>query len=59
MTAQSVTPRPRRSIGWALWLEWFAIKLALEVSTLMAIGLVGLDLSIGLMLTALGQGLAG
>jgi len=47
------------AIGWALWLEWFAIKLALEVSTLMAIGLVGLDLSIGLALTALGQGLAG
>ena len=47
------------AIGWALWLEWFAIKLALEVSTLAAIGLVGLDLSIGLALTALGQGLAG
>jgi hypothetical protein len=45
------------AIGWALWLEWFAIKLALEVSTLAALGLVGLDLSIGLALTALGQGL--
>jgi hypothetical protein len=45
------------AIGWALWLEWFAIKLALETSTLAALGLVGLDLSIGLALTALGQGL--
>jgi hypothetical protein len=46
------------AIGWALWLEWFAIKLALGVSTLPAIGLVGLDLAIGLTLTALGQALA-
>jgi len=45
------------AIGWALWLEWFAIKLALEVSTLAALALLGLDLSIGLALTALGQGL--
>jgi hypothetical protein len=45
------------AIGWALWLEWFAIRLALETSTLAAIGLVGLDLSIGLALTALGQAL--
>jgi hypothetical protein len=45
------------AIGWALWLEWFAIKLALESSTLAALGLLGLDLSIGLALTALGQGL--
>jgi hypothetical protein len=45
------------AIGWALWLEWFAIRLALEVSTLAALALVGLDLSIGLALTALGQGL--
>jgi hypothetical protein len=47
------------AIGWALWLEWYAIKLALEVSTLAALGLLGLDLSIGLALTALGQGLTG
>jgi hypothetical protein len=46
------------AIGWALWLEWFAIKLALGVATLPALGLVGLDLSIGLALTALGQALA-
>lgn len=44
-------------IGWALWLEWFAIKLALEVSTLPALGLVALDLAIGLALTAFGQAL--
>ena len=47
------------AIGWALWLEWFAIKLALEVSVLAALALVGLDLTIGLALTALGQGLQG
>jgi hypothetical protein len=47
------------AIGWALWLEWFAIRLALEVSILAALGLVGLDLSIGLALTAVGQVLLG
>ena len=47
------------AIGWALWLEWFAIRLALESSVLAAAGLVGLDLSIGLALTALGQAMSG
>lgn len=45
------------AIGWALWLEWFAIRLALEVATLPALGLVALDLAIGLALTAFGQAL--
>lgn len=47
------------AVGWALWLEWYTIRLALEVSTVAALGLVGLDLSIGLALTALGQALVG
>ena len=45
------------AIGWALWLEWFAIKLALEVTALPALGLVALDLAIGLALSAFGQAL--
>lgn len=45
------------AIGWALWLEWFAIKLALEVTALPAVGLVALDLAIGLALTAFGEAL--
>jgi hypothetical protein len=47
------------AVGWALWLEWFAVRLALEVSTLAALGLVGLDLSIGLALAAVGQAILG
>jgi hypothetical protein len=45
------------AVGWALWLEWFAIRLALDVTTLPALGLVALDVAIGLALTALGQAL--
>jgi hypothetical protein len=45
------------AIGWALWLEWFAIRLALEVTALPALGLVALDLAIGLALTAFSQAL--
>jgi hypothetical protein len=46
------------AIGWALWLEWFAIRLALKATTLQALGLVALDVTIGLVLSALGQALA-
>lgn len=45
------------AIGWALWLEWFAIRLALEVTVLPALALVALDMAIGLALTALEQAL--
>ena len=38
------------TIGWALWLEWFSIRLALGVGTGPAIGLVLLDQAIGILL---------
>ena len=39
-------------LGWALWLEWFATRLALDLPGVAAAGLVMLDLSIGLLLAA-------
>jgi hypothetical protein len=36
--------------GWALWLEWFAIRLSLEVGPLIALLLLILDFSIGAIL---------
>jgi hypothetical protein len=41
-------------VGWALWLEWFAFRLALGVGMLPAIGLVGVDVSIGVFLAGIG-----
>ena len=41
------------TIGWALWLEWFSIRLALGVGTGTAIGLVLLDQTIGILLGSL------
>lgn len=38
------------TIGWALWLEWYAIRLALGVSVAAAIALVLLDQIIGIIL---------
>ena len=35
------------AMGWALWLEWFATRVALEVSGLHAAGLVFLDVMLG------------
>ncbi len=40
------------ALGWALWLEWFTARLALDVPGMAAAGLVALDLSIGLLLSA-------
>ncbi len=40
------------ALGWALWLEWFATRLALNLPGLAAVGLVALDLSVGLLLSA-------
>jgi hypothetical protein len=47
------------AIGWALWLEWFAIRLALDTTVLPALGLVALDVGIGVVLSAVGQALVG
>ena len=40
------------TIGWAFWLEWYATRLTLAVSPLVATGLVMLDQSIGIMLAS-------
>jgi hypothetical protein len=45
--------------GWALWLEWYATRLALEVTPLQAAGLVVLDEALGFALLAVIQGLGG
>ena len=41
------------AIGWALWLEWYATRLAFGVTPVTAILLVLLDQSIGIMLASL------
>ena len=41
------------TIGWALWLEWYAIRLILNVGSLTAVSWVLLDQSIGIMLASL------
>jgi hypothetical protein len=41
------------SLGWALWLEWYATRLAFEVSPVTAAGLVLLDQSIGILLASI------
>jgi hypothetical protein len=40
-------------IGWALWLEWYATRLALGVGSLTAASFVVLDQSLGIMLASL------
>jgi hypothetical protein len=41
------------ALGWALWLEWYATRIALGIDGLAAGGLVGIDLAIGLLLSAI------
>jgi hypothetical protein len=41
------------AFGWALWVEWYATRLALDVGRLQAAGMVLLDLAIGLGLSGL------
>jgi hypothetical protein len=45
--------------GWALWLEWYATRLALDVTRLQATGLVLLDEALGFALLAIIQSLPG
>lgn len=47
------------ALGWALWIEWYATRTALGVSILMAVWLVLLDESVGLVATGLGQVMGG
>jgi hypothetical protein len=46
------------AIGWALWLEWFAIRLTLGISASGAVGLVVLDQVIGVFLGSLAVSLS-
>jgi hypothetical protein len=39
------------ALGWALWLEWFAARVALDVSGVAAVGMVALDIALGLVLS--------
>lgn len=46
------------AIGWAVWLEWYAARLTLEVGPFVAAALVGLDLLVGVVLATATGGLA-
>ncbi len=46
------------AIGWALWLEWYATRLALGVGPLVATSLVLLDQSIGILLASVAVALS-
>ena len=45
------------ALGWALWLEWFAARVALDVSGVAAVGMVVLDITIGLLLSGVTEAL--
>lgn len=47
------------ALGWALWIEWYAIRIVLGVSALAAVWLVMLDETIGLLAALLGMALGG
>jgi hypothetical protein len=47
------------TMGWALWLEWYAARLTMGVGGMLASSLVVLDLAIGLLLAGLGVALGG
>lgn len=38
------------TVGWALWLEWYTIRLSLQVSALFAVLLLAIDFSIGVIM---------
>jgi hypothetical protein len=40
------------AIGWSLWLEWYAARLTLELRPMAALGMVMVDISIGLFVAA-------
>lgn len=44
------------AMGWALWLEWTATRLALDVPPLAAAGLVALDVALGLIFVTMSAG---
>lgn len=47
------------AIGWALWLEWYATRLALECRAGQAMALVALDVAVGTLIPALMQSISG
>jgi len=47
------------ALGWALWLEWFAFRLVLDVRAVTAAWLVGVDLALSVVLATVGAGLTG
>ena len=46
------------TIGWALWLEWYATRLTLGLRPMAAVSLVLLDQSIGILLASLAVSLS-
>jgi hypothetical protein len=42
------------TFGWALWLEWFAIRLSLQVGALTAMLFLAVDFGIGVVMMAIG-----
>jgi hypothetical protein len=42
------------TFGWALWLEWYAIRLSLQVGALTAVVFLAVDFSIGVFMVAMG-----
>jgi len=44
------------ALGWAVWLEWYATRLVLEIKTLPAVGLVVVDVVIGMLVTGITGG---
>jgi hypothetical protein len=47
------------TIGWALWLEWYATRLTLDVKAAAALGIVLLDQALGILLAAVAISLSG
>jgi hypothetical protein len=47
------------ALGWALWLEWFAARVALDVSGFAAFGMVALDVALGLLLSGVTDAVLG
>jgi hypothetical protein len=46
------------ALGWALWLEWYATRLTLQVGPLAAAGLVATDVLIGVVIAGVTSGLS-
>ena len=47
------------TMGWALWIEWYAIRVSLSVSPLVAAWLLVVDETVGLVVASIGAGLGG